>query len=255
MNTTNLASYVRNNFDGILVVGDTHAEFESISCAFKYAVDNDYFFVSLGDLVDRGPKPFETVDAMLGWMITGQAGFVIGNHDDKFRRFFKGSKVSFSLEAKRTLAQVGPERQDEFLKAYTNIVEMPTFSAMFHTFDDITLVHAASHPCIWDKTERFGDSARSRMLFGETNGEVYDDGYPVRLYNWIDEIPVGKTVVVGHDRMAVYNLPLTEPLIKSNNNGGRTIFMDTGCGKGGFMSGVVITCGKKFKIERFVEFK
>lgn len=254
MNNT-LASYVRNNFSGMFVVGDTHSDYESIVRAYNYAEENDLFLMSLGDLVDRGPFPYETVKAYLKWMITGRAGFTIGNHDDKFRRYYHGAKVSFSSDAKRTLATVGPERQDEFLKMYVDIVEMPTFSGMYHVFDDIILVHAASHPCMWEGNDRFGESARSRALFGETNGEVYDDGYPVRLYNWIDEIPMGKTVMVGHDKMAIHNIPLMAPLTKPNKNGGKAIFMDTGCGKGGFMSGAVITCNKHFKIERTVELR
>ena len=92
-------------------------------------------------------------------------------------------------------------------------------------------------------------------LVGEVDGNVYEDGYPVRLYNWVDDIPMGKTVIVGHDMRPMFakNL-LTEPLVVNNTNGGRAVFMDTGCGKGGKLSGAVYLKDKKDKL-MFTEFK
>jgi hypothetical protein len=76
------------------------------------------------------------------------------------------------------------------------------------------------------------------------------------LYNWVDEIPMGRTVMVGHDRMPVFNVPITEPMVKTNSNGGKAIFIDTGCGKGGFLTGAVILHDKKkFVIDSYKEFK
>jgi protein phosphatase len=253
--THNLATYVRNNFDGMLVFGDVHGDYESFRSAHDFAKRENFFFMSLGDLVDRAHNPFEVVRDMYDAMYDGRAGFVIGNHDEKHYRAAKGNKVSFSRDGKQTIDDVGVDRIDEFHRMYSAIVEDTMFSNLFHTFDDITLVHAASHPCIWDngpikKTEK------SRFLVGETNGKTMADGYPVRLYNWIDEIPIGKTVMVGHDRMPIRNIPIEKPMQVSNKTGGKVIFLDTGCGKGGFLTGAVMLVGKKgFRIDNFVEFK
>ncbi len=253
---TTIANHVTKNFDGMLVFGDIHADYESFMRAHTFAKAHNLFFMSLGDLVDRGSFPFEVVSHMAAMMAAGEAGFVIGNHDDKFRRFYNGAKVSFSLDARHTLATVGPEKQDEFLKMYTGVVEMPVFSGYYHTFGDISVVHAACHPSIWENPGKIGDSARSRFLYGETNGEKHSDGYPVRLYNWIDDVPMGKTVIVGHDRVPINNVAITRPMVVNNNHGGKVIFTDTGCGKGGFLSGVVVMHNKgSFKVDRFVEFK
>lgn len=254
--THTLSNNVIDSFDGVLVFGDVHADYRLYSSAARFADENNLFFLSLGDLCDRGNEPFEVVADMHRRMNSDTAGFCVGNHDDKFRRYYKGAKVSLSFDAKNTLLSVGKNREEQFLKMYTEIVEMPCVSGMFHCFDDYIFVHAASHPCMWEGTQRFGESARSRALYGETNGETHDDGYPVRLYNWVDEIPMGRTVVVGHDRMAVHNVPLTEPLIKTNPNGGKAIFMDTGCGKGGFLTGAIFVNHKnKFQLDSFKEFK
>ena len=250
----NLAGHVEHSFAGMLVFSDVHGDYESFMRAYDYAKKHDYFFMSLGDLVDRGPFPFEVVHKMYLTVDNGQGGLTIGNHDDKFRRYANGSKVSFSLDAKRTLADVGPEREKDFLLYYKSLVETPVYSDYFHKFGDITLVHAASHPCMWENTTRFGDTAKSRALYGEVTGEKYEDGYPVRYYGWIDEVPMDKTVIVGHDRMP-FNKVSEFPVTRGNKNGGKVVFMDTGCGKGGYLSAAVVKCKNgKFTIEDIVGF-
>lgn len=256
MNNITLANYVRDNFDGVLVIGDVHGDFESFLKAQEYAESESFFLLSLGDLVDRGSNPYEVVSAMYKAMWNGRAGFVIGNHDNKHYRHIKGNKVSFSKDAKHTLDCVNKERMPEFQSMYSFIIEEKMFSGMYHKFDDITLVHAAGHHSLWDGTDTTKKSVISRFLVGETNGELYEDGYPVRLYNWMDEVPMGKTLIVGHDKQPIHNIPINEPMIISNSLGGKVIFLDTGCGKGGFLSGAVLVNTKKsFKLDKFMEFK
>ena len=250
-----LVNHVKD-FDGVLVFGDIHGDYDSFKKACDFAKSENYFFMSLGDLVDRGDQPFEVVKSMYEMMYEGRAGFTIGNHDDKFRRYAAGNKVSFSRDGKKTLDDVGLARMDDFLKMYVSIIDDKSLSGFFHKFDDYTLVHAACHPCMWESSPNIGRTEKSRFIVGETNGEKMDDGYPIRLYNWIEDIPMGKTVIVGHDRMPVHDVVITEPLTIQNKNGGKVIFLDTGCGKGGFLTGAVLTPGKKgFALERFVEFK
>lgn len=253
----NLQEYIRNQFDGILVFGDVHGDYESIKRAYDYAVKENFFFMSLGDLVDRSRNPYDTVKLMHDVIYEGRGGIAIGNHDDKFIRYAKGANVSFSADAKQTLADVGSDRQDYFLDMYITIADTPIFSALYHQFDDITLVHAASHPAMWQNNSVITKTEKSIYTVGETNGDRYDDGFPVRTYGWIDDIPYGKTVIVGHDKQPIYNIPITHPMVIDNNNGGRAIFADTGGGKNGFLSGVVIMPDKNrvFKVTSFVNFK
>lgn len=250
-----LAEHVKT-YDGMLVFGDVHSDYELFSAALDYATKQNFFFMGLGDLVDRGDKPYEVIEAMHKRMYDGHAGFTIGNHDNKFFRYANGAKVNFSRDAKETLAHVGPERMAEFLRMYCEIQTFTGQAAIHHKFDDIVLVHGASHPDIWDSNGKFGNSYRSRAMYGEVTGEVHSDGYPIRLYNWIDEIPIGKTVIVGHDRKPIHQVEITEPLIVSNKDGGKAIFIDTSCGKGGFLTGAVVLHGKKgFYIDRYEVFK
>lgn len=251
-----LANYVRDNFKGMLVFGDVHADYASLVKAHEYAVSNNLFFMSLGDLVDRGVLPFETISYMSRIVEAGQGGFTSGNHDANFYKIAMGEKHKLSADAKQTLVCVGADQHDEFLRMYAKLFSTPMFSDLYHIFDDITLVHAASHPSMWNSRAGHSNVQIARALYGETSGEKHTDGFPLRLYNWIDEIPMGKTVIVGHDRAPIYNILLNQPLIQSNSKGGKVFFMDTGCGKGGFLSGAVILHNKKqFKFDSFVDFK
>lgn len=258
---SSLETHVRNNFKGMLIIGDLHADFTALQRAVKYAEEQGLFLMSLGDLVDRGNKPYEVIKLMYSLMIDGKAGLTLGNHDDRFRRYYDhlkgiGSLGSFSNDAQQTLSDVGIERMEEFLSMYYVLQTTDSFSSVVHTFDDFILVHAASHPTIWDSWIKFDGAARSRFLYGETTGEVLADGMPVRLYNWIDEVPTGRTVIVGHDRKPIFDIAITEPLYRTNAKGGKAIFIDTGCGKGGFLSGIVIKeINSRFEIDQHLTFK
>lgn len=55
--------------------------------------------------------------------------------------------------------------------------------------------------------------------------------HPERTYAWVERLPAGITRVVGHDIRST-----TAPVVLTNPLGGRVIFADTGCGKGGRLS-------------------
>jgi hypothetical protein len=222
-----LATYVRNKFEGVLVIGDLHADYDAL-------------------------------------MRDGKAGITIGNHDDKFRLHYeqlhdttgKLRPIHFSADSAQTLLDVGPDRMDEFLRMYYEIQTFDRFASIVHTFDDLIFVHAASHPTIWDSRHKFDGAARARFLYGEVTGEKYPDGMPIRYYNWIQTIPSGRTVVVGHDRKPIHDISIESPLAIINATGGKAIFIDTGCGKGGFLTGVVIhSYTSLYVIDRYISFK
>ena len=251
-----ISQHIRTNWAGMLVIGDVHGDYRLFDAAVNYAEENKLFLASLGDLVDRSDYPYEVVKRMHTKVKAGEALFTVGNHDDKYRRFRKGAKVHFSRDGVKTFADVGKAREEDFLDMYLELCEDPVYSGMYHNIDNIILVHAAYHPAMVDTNVKFGSEARSRALFGEVNGEKDDDGYPVRLYNWLEEIPNGKTVIVGHDRVAVNRQLLQGPLTCKNRDGGEVIFIDTGCGKGGHLSGVVLKpVENEFKVTEFVDFK
>ncbi len=252
----NLEQHVRNKFKGILVISDLHANLAALSSAIRYSEDHNLFLLSLGDLVDRGRYPFECVSALWNLMNSGSAGLIIGNHDNKFHKLHIGKNVSLSGDATNTLNDVGEERKSQFLRMYFDLQTNPILSGMFQKISNIVFVHAASHTDIWE-SEKLSSSANSRLLYGEVTGEMEADGMPIRFYNWISEIPTNIIVMVGHDRKPIHNVLIAEPLIVINDHGGKAIFIDTGCGKGGFLTGAVIRedINSVFSINEYVTFR
>ncbi|PWU00809.1 MAG: hypothetical protein C5B52_08300 [Bacteroidetes bacterium] len=242
-------------YDGLLAIGDLHGDIEALMKAYNYARKHKLFLVSLGDLVDRGPFPFETVKTIVEIVDQGHGAFVIGNHDDKHYRHALGNKVTLSGDAQRTLHSVGEDRMEEFFDLYKKLYHH-TNSSYYHYCDGWIFVHGASHPDLWSYPEKLGDGAKSRALYGEVTGKRDGAGMPERIYTWIDEIPEGQAVIVGHDRKAVYNIKLVTPLMVANENSGLAIFVDTSCGKGGLLSGVVLKFGAyRTEFETFINFE
>lgn len=103
---------------------------------------------------------------------------------------------------------------------------------------DTLLVHGAMDPLMLEHqapaeplTGRQRNKLKWLALYGEGRPAEDPDAFPVRTYDWLERIPTGITAVVGHD------IRSTEaPVILSNAQGGRAIFADTGCGKGGRLS-------------------
>ena len=114
---------------------------------------------------------------------------------------------------------------------------------------DSHITHGAFTKSYW--TDEVNEKAQNRArLYGEIDKskpfvEWNGQQYPARTYAWVDSIPSGKTVIVGHDRSPFHEIPAFESNINeivesTNDQGGTVIFTDTGAGKGGFVSGVVL---------------
>ena len=120
---------------------------------------------------------------------------------------------------------------------------------------DTHITHGAFTKSYW--TDNVDEKAQNRArLYGEIDKskpfvEWKGQQYPARTYAWVDAIPNGKTVIVGHDRSPFHEVPAFESNINevvqhTNDLGGTVIFTDTGAGKGGFVSGVVLDADGSF---------
>jgi hypothetical protein len=187
----------------------------------------------LGDLVDRGPDSPGVLRLALDWIESGRARMVRSNHDDKLARALTGRKITAGKNLSATLAALEAARDGADLKArFLRAFEAAPF-VIRH--GDYILAHGAIHP------RRFNDDGQPAAafseqdgdhmaLYGEVNGTLQPDGKPVRFYNWVDALPSGVTAIVGHDKRG------DTPFEHVGVRGGRAIFLDTGCGKGGALS-------------------
>ena len=213
--------------DRIRVVGDVHGD----DVAFARALATARFVIQLGDLVDGGPASGACLRMAIGLQRGGRGLFLLGNHELKLLRALLGRKVHMKPELAETMAQIDPSQRAETITALRH-------APAWVRIEDLFFVHAGFHmgmlreeapiPVPLNHTE----GLLGRALFGQVTGRTQPDGYPERLLHWAQDIPAGLTCYVGHDRRSTDG----RPWILDNPSGGRAVFVDTGCGKGGHLS-------------------
>lgn len=215
------------------VVGDVHGGIEPFSRAIAGA--GDRFVVQLGDLVDRGPDSPACLQAALGLVGSGRGLFVRGNHDYKLASSLLGRPVRIGGDLARTLRQI--ETSSDRATLVRGFLDAWPATPWWLLLGRVLFVHGAFHRAMLDHShpdDILSGQTRQKVkwlaLYGETRAAVGND-LPVRTYGWIETIPAGLTVIVGHDVRAT-----DAPLVVPGRNGGRAIFVDTGCGKGGRLS-------------------
>lgn len=158
-----------------------------------------------------------------------------------------------------TVNQLKAMSREDRLKWETRFIGMCALMPHTIRMPRYFFTHGAALPSMLDTTEfRFcpDSTEESFAVFGQTTGK-HINGFPERIYDWVDEIPPRQTVVVGHDCRQSF------PLIHAGKEGGRAIFLDTGSSKpdrldGACLSGMVLEIDNRKKIgfvldnERFV---
>jgi protein phosphatase len=171
--------------------------------------------VFVGDLVDRGPKSAAVLTLVNTLVRQSKALCVAGNHDVKLLRALNGKNVKVAHGLGETLAQIealGPE----YKKAYREFLDA---RISHYQFDggNLVVAHAGMKEQYIGRTS---GRVREFALYGDTTGEVDDEGLPVRL-DWAAEYRGKASIVYGHtvvDRAQWLN---------------NTICIDTGCCFGG----------------------
>jgi protein phosphatase len=211
------------------VVGDVHGD----SKAFARAAETDRFIIQLGDMVDDGPDTPGTLSIMFRLLEEGRGLFLLGNHEFKLARAIRGDKVSGPTVA-RTLAELTPPLKE---RIFAECLKAPAWISTENLF----FVHGGFHPAMRVVPAPHFPASRpdpllARALYGQTTGRVTGAGKPERLLRWIDDIPENVTLYCGHDQRSADG----RPYIRTNRQGGRAIFLDTGAGKGGHLSWIDI---------------
>lgn len=231
------AALARRGFVGIRVVGDVHGDARAFAHAIAGAEAERLFLLQLGDLTDYGPDSPEVLRLIFGVLDARRGRFLLGNHDHKLRRALVGEQVRYAAEGLgATLRQLAAAPDGAALKAraIAEIAAAPAWLRM----GGWAFVHAGWHPRMQlmpppeDAGARRPDPVLSRALFGQVTGRTRTDGFPERIYDWVDSIPEGLTLYCGHDRRS----PDGRPYVQESEAGGRAMFLDTGAGKGGHLS-------------------
>lgn len=228
------------------VIGDVHGMTRDFQTEVNKALNNNRFIIQLGDIVDYGPDSAGCVDLMYKLITNGQAAFIIGNHERKLEKYLDQKrealndpdviagkksvtdkiKVKMKGGALKTLEQldrIGDAKRELFETRFAVIMN---YARHHIILDNNLFVHASSTPTMWKASQnRLSGFDENRAVFGEVDG-FGEDGFPNRLYNWVDDIPESHQVFVGH---AI--LDFEKIITKKGKRGGTAYFVDTGSGK------------------------
>ncbi len=182
--------------------------------------------LQLGDILDRGPDSAGALSIMLDLMEAGAGLMLLGNHEWKILRALSGRPVKMNPTGQRTLREIAavPGLELRFLAASH---AMP----LYVRHGPRLFVHGAWDPAMTDERplgERDHDRLLARALYGQATGRLDAKGRPERGWDWVDALPSGLEVVVGHD----WRGP-SVVLERRGRGGGVVRLLDLGAGKGG----------------------
>lgn len=223
---------ISRGFNRVRVIADVHGNLES----FRKAIDvpDDTFLLFLGDILDYDVRGIRLIEWVYQLVQQGRAITIRGNHEKKIANFvvkergagFEGNISHGNDFTVNMLKGMLAPRRVAWEQKFLALVDL---SPDWIELGKFLFVHGAAHHSIWGDTLFRVEDESKRMamaMFGETTGKTGADGFPERLYNWVDTVPARHVAVVGH---AV--LSTDEPVIKMNDKGGKAIFLDTGSSK------------------------
>jgi len=253
------ASIKSRNYKGITVIPDVHGMYTALRSAHTWSTARNHFMVFLGDIIDYGPKPQECIDEVYDIVMNGEGCLVFGNHERKIGKWIEQDRTG-NIHVKLSEGnKVTTEIIQKMSRFDREKFEHRWFALMAHArhhyiVDDTVFAHAGVDPSMFKNTEhRLTVREYSNLaMFGtidEKNPRL-ENGDLNRLYDWCDKILDGQTAIVGHDIRSTI-----KPMIVNNNNGGETVFMDTGSGKSGVLTTADMKWDKKDGKLKITSFK
>jgi hypothetical protein len=224
--------------NGLRVVGDVQSHASELTRAVDGARARGLAILLLGDINDRGPDVVGAMRLALDLLRAGDGEIIPGNHDWKLARWTRGRHIDATSQGfPETVAQIAAEADGRAIADVyaAAVAHRPLWIAL----GKLVFVHAAFDPRmlallpapLLQDANRVPGKLGSLALYGETDGRVDADGRPIRTYRWVDKIPDGLVVHVGHDAVS-----LETPVFRRGASGGLVRHMDTGVDRGGTLS-------------------
>ena len=226
----------------MIVVGDIHGNWSEFELIVNQARDENLFLLSLGDVMDYGFENIRCFTALADLIDNNRAAMLVGNHEFKLFKYINQSREK-NIRVKRqggilsTLTELDKlstnaleEFEDRFLRICDESYYIVKYNNMYFT-------HGAIDPYFWNH-EEFGKATKNMCMFGQIDMKATPrpNGFPARVYGWVDFVPSHASVVVGHDIRQKH-----EPFTHIGDRGGKAIFLDTGSSKGGQLSSLKVT--------------
>ena len=226
-----VAELKRRGFGGLTIIGDIHGKVEPFLHSIDWARRRNHFIVMLGDIIDYGPNSTKTMEEAHSLITRGLAVNVIGNHESKIFKWMNGQTGLFiSAGNKTTIAEYDALSENHKQQWAAKMNGIMTLGAHHWLFDNISVAHAAVSPKMMATNHKtLSNKLESFAMYGEVVPKA--SGKPTSTFNWCDEVPADNVVVVGHQ---IRNDKF--PMVVDSMHGGKTVFLDTGSGKGGVLS-------------------
>ncbi|MCP4439819.1 MAG: serine/threonine protein phosphatase [Aureispira sp.] len=198
------------------IIGDIHGCYdEMLKLLHKAGINNEDFIISVGDIVDRGPKSIQVYQFFKN---RPNSKVIMGNHE---RKHLKGI-YSYAQDIVRL--QFG-EQYDEFVKWIANL-------DYYYQTHHATVVHAALEPNLAMEQQK------ESVLAGTTAGDRYLQNLFPDSY-WHQHYKATKPIIFGH------HVTGDAPMIINN-----TIYgLDTGACHGGYLTGLLLPDFKIYQVK------
>lgn len=237
---------LRANWRGVTVVGDVHGNLGGLRKAIAWAESRQNFLWMLGDVIDCGEDTLKAVEVVYRMVMDGKAGLALGNHERKIAKWLTnresgrghtrlsdGNRVT--VEA---LERLTKQNRRRWIGRFRALIGQ---AAMIQELGSAVMVHAAVHPSFWTCSDT--GQVEHYALYGESD---FSTGRYRQTHRWVDAVPSGKMVLVGHEMVA------SLPTVVTGKKGGQVVFLDTGSGKGGYLSTADLRfCGDDLHLECF----
>ena len=202
-----------------IVIGDIHGCFEELQELLAKAIslyssdsrDFDFFeqIISIGDLIDRGPNPWEVVQFFRD---SHNTRAIQGNHEDKHIRIAKGE-----LQANYSQIICKEQLQEYYEESISYFSSLPLYMISHNCW----IVHAGVVPDVPLEEQPSKSLLRGKMPWMK-------DAYDKSRGGWWEYYQGSAPVIYGH---YVHNTPH----IQNNTYG-----IDTGCCHRGFLTGIIL---------------
>jgi hypothetical protein len=244
--------------EGVRFFGDIHGCHAAFAALAEDAIARNLHLHSLGDLIDRGPDSPGCMRLACDLSDSGWLDLNPGNHDERFLRWVKGERVPVKPNGLgSTLGQL--DRVADRKPLIRRYADLLLRAPLWCRFGRLYSVHAALHP------EMIGGDGpllaqsdwESELHYFALEGEMRPENDPERWalgrrsFHWLDDIPGGVTVLVGHSTVSTEG-----PRERRNHAGGRIVHLDTGLQRSGRLTYIdvpatVIECLDEPEIEAF----
>lgn len=213
------------------VFGDVHgclAELKELLWTLGYVEGEDKLFrhpagrifVSVGDIVDRGPDAFNALTFMKRHIEANLAIMVMGNHENKFARYLVGKNVKIGHGLKNTIDQLPADIDKKALAEFIFSNLKPYYLYEQEDKSLLAITHAAFKDALIGLNNK---ETQAFCMYGPNLGPGLD-GKPIRIHWEADH--KGIPVVYGHTVTSDFRPQIV----------GNTYCIDTGCVFGGSLT-------------------